>query len=95
MFRNAMLDLKAELIPFENTPENAREILSNPGMQIYAVAGIYDENIKDECWFRIVRLEDKKVSFAVTLIRLLAIKRNISLYNNKARIELKRVCFKL
>lgn len=71
-------NLKVELIPFENTPENAREILSNLGMQIDVVAGIYDENFMQELGFQTVHLEDKRVSFAVPLTSPLASKRSIS-----------------
>ena len=71
-------NLKVELIPFENTPENAREILSNLGMQIDVVAGIYDEDFKSERGFQTVRLEEKKVSFAVPLTSPLALKRSVS-----------------
>ena len=76
--QNIAPNLKVELIPFENTPENAREILSNLGLQIDVVAGIYDEDFKDERGFQTVRLEDKKVSFAVPLTSPLAAKRCIS-----------------
>lgn len=76
--QNVAPNLKVELIPFENTPENAREILSNLGMQIDVVAGIYDENFKKERGFQTVRLEDKKISFAVPLTSPLAAKRSIS-----------------
>lgn len=38
-------DMKFQLIPFENTPENAREILSNLGQNIDVVAGIFDETL--------------------------------------------------
>ena len=71
-------NLKVELIPFENTPENAREILSNLGMQIDVVAGIYDDDFKVERGFQTVHLEDKKVSFAVPLTSPLAFKRSIA-----------------
>lgn len=37
-------DIKFQLIPFENTPENAREILSNLGQNIDVVAGLFDES---------------------------------------------------
>ncbi|MDE5985544.1 MAG: LysR family transcriptional regulator [Eubacterium sp.] len=37
-------DIKFQLIPFENTPENAREILNNLGQNIDVVAGIFDES---------------------------------------------------
>lgn len=38
-------DIKFQLIPFENTPENAREILANLGQNIDVVAGIFDETM--------------------------------------------------
>lgn len=36
-------DINFQLVPFENTPENAREILGNLGQNIDVVAGIFDE----------------------------------------------------
>lgn len=38
-------DIKFQIIPFENTPENAREILSNLGKNIDVVGGIFDETM--------------------------------------------------
>lgn len=38
-------ELKFQIIPFENTPENAREILTNLGKNIDIVAGLFDENM--------------------------------------------------
>lgn len=38
-------DIKFQLIPFENTPENAREILWNLGQNIDIVAGIFDDTM--------------------------------------------------
>lgn len=38
-------DLKFEIINFENTPENAREILKKLGQNIDVVAGIFDETM--------------------------------------------------
>ncbi len=38
-------DIKFQLVPFENTPENAREILGNLGRNIDVVAGIFDETM--------------------------------------------------
>lgn len=38
-------DLRFQLVPFENTPENAREILANLGRNIDVVAGIFDETM--------------------------------------------------
>ncbi len=37
--------IKFQLVPFENTPENAREILGNLGQNIDVVAGIFDETM--------------------------------------------------
>lgn len=38
-------DIKFEIIPFENTPENAREILANLGRNIDVIGGIFDETM--------------------------------------------------
>ncbi len=38
-------DIKFQIVPFENTPENAREILGNLGKNIDVVGGIFDETM--------------------------------------------------
>lgn len=38
-------DLKFKLVPFENTPENAREILGNLEQNIDVIAGIFDDTM--------------------------------------------------
>lgn len=38
-------EIKFQLVPFENTPENAREILRNLGQNIDVVAGIFDDTM--------------------------------------------------
>lgn len=38
-------DIKFQIIPFENTPENAREILRNLGKNIDVIGGIFDETM--------------------------------------------------
>lgn len=38
-------DIKFQIVPFENTPENAREILANLGRNIDIVGGIFDETM--------------------------------------------------
>ena len=40
-------DIKFQIVPFENTPENAREILANLGKNIDVVGGIFDETMLD------------------------------------------------
>ncbi len=38
-------EIKFQLVPFENTPENAREILKNLGQNIDVIAGIFDDTL--------------------------------------------------
>ena len=38
-------DIKFQIVPFEDTPENAREILGNLGKNIDVVGGIFDETM--------------------------------------------------
>ena len=38
-------DMKFQIVPFENTPENAREILANLGKNIDIVGGIFDDTM--------------------------------------------------
>lgn len=64
--------VKIELIPFENTPENAREILKNLGQHIDIVAGIYDDRFREENGFAVKRMNNKKISIAVPLTSPLA-----------------------
>ncbi len=40
-------EIKFQLVPFDNTPENAREILANLGQNIDVVAGVFDETMLD------------------------------------------------
>lgn len=40
-------NMKFQLVPFENTPENAKEILANLGQNIDIVAGIFDDTLLD------------------------------------------------
>ncbi|MGN1398935.1 MAG: LysR family transcriptional regulator [Erysipelotrichaceae bacterium] len=42
---NICPEIKFQLVPFENTPENAREILGNLGKNIDVVAGIFDDQL--------------------------------------------------
>lgn len=40
-------DIKFQIVPFENSIENAREILGNMGKNIDVIAGIFDETMLD------------------------------------------------
>lgn len=44
-FQEHCPEIKFQVVPFENTPENAREILKNLGKNIDVVAGIFDESM--------------------------------------------------
>lgn len=67
-----------ELIPFDNTPENAREILKNLGKHIDVVAGIYDDDFLVERECLAAYLSDKTLSLAVPLAHPLCEKKIIT-----------------
>ncbi len=77
--QNAAPNLKIELIPFENTPENAREILKNLGKHIDIVAGIYDEKLKTDRGFNVLHLCNKPMRLAIPIASPLVNKRMIKL----------------
>ena len=70
--------LKIELIPFDNTPENAREILSNLGKHIDMVAGIYDDRLIEYANCAVTHLADKRIALAFPLTHPLAGKEQIT-----------------
>lgn len=67
-------NLKFELIPFENTPENAREILGNLGKNIDVVGGIFDEVMLDLRKCAGLELSREPFCCAVSIHHRLAIK---------------------
>lgn len=72
-------DIKFQLIPFENTPENAREILKNLGQNIDVVAGIFDEtmsNLRQCKGFELFRVP---ICCAVSLNHPLAVRDKLSI----------------
>lgn len=74
-------DIKFQLIPFENTPENAREILKNLGQNIDVVAGIFDEtmsNLRQCKGFELFRVP---ICCAVSLNHPLAVKDKLSIHD--------------
>lgn len=75
---NVCPDIKFRLVPFENTPENAKEILANLGRNIDAVAGIFDEtmlNLRQCAGFEIAR---EPLCCAVSVHHRLAAKNKLS-----------------
>lgn len=72
------VDMKFKLVTFENTPENAREILKNLGQHIDIVAGVFDDNI-----FRIrgcvaTEIEKVPIRCAVSVHHRLAAKESLT-----------------
>ena len=58
-------ELNFQLVPFENTPENAREILTHLGQNIDMVAGIFDDVLLDSMQCAGMELCRKKLCCAV------------------------------
>lgn len=77
--------LKVELIPFENTPINAVEILKNLGKHIDIVAGLYDDNFLKERGCKAAHLYDKKLLFAIPVTHPLCGQKEITLSDLKGR----------
>lgn len=65
-------DIKFKLIPYENTPENAREILKNLGQNIDIVAGMYDEAFLQTRGCAALHLSDVPIRCAVSIYHPLA-----------------------
>lgn len=76
---NIYPNLKFKLVSFENTPENAREILSNLGQNIDVVSGIFDDTLLH--YRKCEALEISKVKFccAVPVSHRLAGKEKLSI----------------
>lgn len=64
--------LKFELVSFENTPDNAREIMKNFGQNIDMVAGIYSPNLLQERNCIATYLYDSPICCAVPRNHVLA-----------------------
>ena len=69
---------KFQLIPFENTPENAREILGNLGQNIDVVAGIFDETMLNLRQCAGLELSREPICCAVSIHHRLARKEALS-----------------
>lgn len=71
--------MKFQLVPFENTLENAREILGNLGQNIDVVAGIFDDRMLSLRQCRGIEIAREKFCVAVSMHHRLAEKDKISL----------------
>ena len=72
-------EIKFQLVPFENTPENAREILGNLGQNIDVIAGIFDDkmlNVRNCAGFEIFK---QPICCAVSIHHRLATKNRLKI----------------
>ncbi len=72
-------DMKFQLITFENTPENAREILANLGQNIDVVSGIFDDTLLKLRGCNGVKITMEAFCIAVSIHHRLAKKDKISI----------------
>lgn len=77
--QNVCPDMKFELIPFENTPENAREILENLGQNIDVVAGIFDETMLNLRHCQGMEISIEPIRVAVSIHHHLAKKEQLTI----------------
>ena len=72
-------DIKFQLVPFDNTPENAREILKNLGRHIDIVAGAFDERFLNERKCAGLLLSYEPIRCAVSIYNELSKKESLSI----------------
>lgn len=72
-------EMKFQLVPFENTLENAREILANLGQNIDVVAGIFDNTMLALRQCQGIEITREKFCVAVSMHHRLAGKEKVSL----------------
>ena len=72
-------DISFTIVPFENTPENAREILRGLGNKIDVVSGVYDDAFLEERRCAALRIEEAPLRLAVSISHPLARKEMLSL----------------
>ena len=77
--------LKFEIVNFENTPENAREILKNLGQNIDVVAGIFDETMLKLRGCTAMELLRVPICCAVSIYHPLAQKKRLSMKDLKGQ----------
>ena len=71
-------DIKFRLVPVENTPENAREILGNLGQNIDVVAGIFDETMLQLRRCAGLEISRESICCAVSIHHRLAVKERLT-----------------
>lgn len=72
-------ELKVQLVSFENTPENAREILMHLGQNIDLVTGVFDGEFLRQRKCVALELSRKSICCAVSIHHRLAAKSNLTI----------------
>lgn len=72
-------NIKFQMVPFENTPENAREILANLGTNIDIVAGWFDESFLEGYGCDGLKLCNEPICCALSINHPLAFQERIKL----------------
>ncbi|MDO5116719.1 MAG: LysR family transcriptional regulator [Synergistaceae bacterium] len=72
-------EFRFQLVPFENTPENAREILGNLGQNIDVVAGIFDDVMLDVRRCAALEILREPICVAVSIHNPIAAKERLEL----------------
>jgi DNA-binding transcriptional LysR family regulator len=72
-------DLKVQLVSFENTPENAREILMHLGQNIDLVTGVFDGEFLRQRKCATLELSRKPICCAVSIHHRLAAKSKLTI----------------
>jgi len=75
---NAQPELKFQIVNFDNTPENAREILAHLGQNIDIIAGIFDETMLQLRGCSALELTQEPICCAVSIYHPLAQKARLS-----------------
>lgn len=80
-FQEYCPDMKFEIIPFENTPENAREILANLGKNIDIIGGIFDQTMLELRNCDGLELSREPFFCAVSIHHPLALKEKLQIHD--------------
>lgn len=80
-FQEYCPDMKFEIIPFENTPENAREILANLGKNIDIIGGIFDQTMLELRNCDGLELSREPFCCAISIHHPLALKEKLQIHD--------------
>lgn len=88
-------DIKFQLVPFENTPQNARNILRNLGQNIDIVPGAFDQNFLQSRKCAGLELIQAPIRCAVSIYHRLAEKNSLTIqdfYGPPPRVDEQLAC---